>query len=155
MADYYELIAQAITGLGPDATSERRQALYERAQMALLNKLRSVDPPFTEAEIARERMALDQAVRRVEDKVSQGSPEDHPPSFPGHATAFNELATDAEELGETTAEDRRRHYLLQAYSLEIGRMANPSSLDVKLPSMVVTGDATGILSRIWRWRSRA
>src|SRR5258707_8066452 len=100
-------------------------------------------------------MALDQGVRGVEDKVSEGSPEDPPPSSRGPATASNELGTDADELGETTAEDRRRHYLLQAYSLEIGRMANPFSLDVKLPSMVLTGDATGTLSRIWRWRSRA
>jgi hypothetical protein len=155
MADYYELIAKAVASLDPNAPGERRQALYQRAQAALLEKLRSVKPPFTEAEITRERLALEDAVRRVEDEASQGAPDDHPPSFRDHITAFSELATDAVELGETTAEARRRHYLFQANALEIGRMADPSSLNVEATSMIVTGDATGILGRIWRWRSRA
>jgi hypothetical protein len=150
MADYYELIAKAVASLDPDAPSEKRRALYERAQAALLGKLQATTPPFTEAEITRERLALEEAVRRVEDEAAQRDRDAHAP-FRDHLSAFSDLVTDADELGKTTAEATRRHYLLQANALEIGRMANPSSLNVE--SMIVTGDATGILGRIWRWRS--
>ena len=149
MADYYELIAKAVASLDPDAPSESRRALYERAQAALLGKLRTTTPPFTEAEITRERLALEEAVRRVEDGAAQRDRDAR--AFRDHLSTFSDLVTDADELGKTTAEARRRHYLLQANALEIGRMANPSSLNVE--SMIVTGDATGILGRIWRWRS--
>jgi hypothetical protein len=153
MADYYELIAKAVASLDPDAPSESRRALYERAQAALLGKLHATSPPFTEAVITRERLALEEAVRRVEDEAAQRDRDARAPSFRDHLSAFNDLVADAEELGKTTAEARRRHYLLQADALEIGRMANPTWLNVEAPLMVVTGDATGILGRIWRWRS--
>ena len=152
MADYYQLIARAVAGLDVDAPGERRQALYERALAALLGKLTT--PPFTEAEITREQLALEDAVRRVEDEALQRARDAHAPSLRDHVTAFSDLLADADELGRTTAEARRRHYLLLANALEIGRMANPSSPNVEAPSMIVTGDATGILGRIWRWRSR-
>ena len=154
MADYYELIAKAVAGLDPEAPSERRRALYERAQDALLAKLRSITPPFTEAEITRERLALEEAVRRVEDEASQRARDAAGPSFDDHISALNDLVADAEELGQLTAQTNRRHFGLQANALEIGRMANPSALNVEAPSMTVTGSATAILDRIWRWRSR-
>jgi hypothetical protein len=71
MADYYSLITQAVAGLDPDAPDESRQAIYERASAALLAKLRTVEPPFTEADITRERLALEEAVRRVEHEAAQ------------------------------------------------------------------------------------
>lgn len=66
MADYYPLIARAIAGLDPSAPGEQRRALYERARTALISQLRSVQPALSEAEITRERLALEDAVRRVE-----------------------------------------------------------------------------------------
>jgi hypothetical protein len=66
MADYYPLIARAIAGLDASAPSESRRALYERARTALISQLRSVQPALSEAEITRERLALEDAVRRVE-----------------------------------------------------------------------------------------
>jgi hypothetical protein len=66
MADYYPLIARAISGLDPSAPSESRRALYERARTALISQLRGVQPALSEAEITRERLALEDAVRRVE-----------------------------------------------------------------------------------------
>src|SRR5882724_5016870 len=66
MADYYQLITKAVAGLDPAAPSESRRALYERAHAALLAEMRTISPPFTEAEITRERLALEEAVRRVE-----------------------------------------------------------------------------------------
>ena len=64
MADYYPLIARAIAGLDPSAPGESRRALYERARAALIAQLRSVQPPLSESEITRERLSLEEAIRK-------------------------------------------------------------------------------------------
>src|SRR6266700_1207744 len=71
MADYYTLIARAISGLDPSAAGESRRALYERARAALIAQLRSVQPPLSESEITRERLSLEEAVRKVESEAAQ------------------------------------------------------------------------------------
>ena len=65
MTDYYPLLARAVAGLDK-STGEARRALYERARNALVAQLRGTDPPLSESEITRERLALEEAVRRVE-----------------------------------------------------------------------------------------
>src|SRR6267142_3318312 len=71
MADYYPLIARAIAGLDPSAPGEARRALYERARAALIAQLRGVQPPLSESEITRERLSLEEAVRKVESEAAQ------------------------------------------------------------------------------------
>src|SRR6201990_784329 len=71
MADYYPLIARAIAGLDPSAPGESRRALYKRARAALIAQLRGVQPPLSESEITRERLALEEAVRKVESEAAQ------------------------------------------------------------------------------------
>ncbi|UYO39190.1 hypothetical protein KQX62_21140 [Rhodopseudomonas palustris] len=71
MADYYPLIARAIASLDPSAPGEQRRAIYERARAALIAQLRGVQPPLTESEITRERLALEEAVRKVESEAAQ------------------------------------------------------------------------------------
>lgn len=71
MADYYPLIARAVAGLDPNASGESRRALYERARTALISQLRSVEPALSEAEITRERLALEESVRKVEAEAVQ------------------------------------------------------------------------------------
>ncbi|MET0724452.1 MAG: hypothetical protein ABWY64_26995, partial [Tardiphaga sp.] len=71
MADYYPLIARAIAGLDPSAPGDQRRALYERARTALIAQLRSVEPPLSESEITRERLSLEEAVRKVESEAAQ------------------------------------------------------------------------------------
>src|ERR1700692_2686734 len=71
MADYYPLIARAIAGLDPSAPGESRRALYERARAALIAQLRSVQPPLSESQIPRERLSLEEAVRKVESEAAQ------------------------------------------------------------------------------------
>ena len=83
MADYYPLIARAISGLDPNAPGEARRALYERARSALIAQLRSVQPPLTESEITRERLALEEAVRKVESEAAQRA-RDHARSTDSH-----------------------------------------------------------------------
>ncbi|HEU4806604.1 MAG TPA: hypothetical protein VFS91_12505 [Nitrobacter sp.] len=71
MADYYPLIARAIAGLDVNAPGEQRRALYERARSALIAQLRGVEPPLSETEITRERLSLEEAVRKVESEAAQ------------------------------------------------------------------------------------
>jgi hypothetical protein len=65
MANYYPLIAKAVAGLEKN-TGEARRTLYERARSALVAQLRSVNPPLSESDITRERLALEEAIRKVE-----------------------------------------------------------------------------------------
>jgi hypothetical protein len=85
MADYYPLIARAIAGLDPSAPGESRRALYERARTALIAQLRSVQPPLSESEITRERLSLEEAVRKVESEAAQRAREAGRPSGGGGA----------------------------------------------------------------------
>jgi hypothetical protein len=65
MADYYPLIARAVAGLDKN-NGENRRALYERARAALIGQLRSVTPALNESDITRERLALEESIRKVE-----------------------------------------------------------------------------------------
>jgi hypothetical protein len=70
MTDYYPLIARAVAGL-PKSTGEARRVLYERARSALLAQLRGLDPPLAENEITRERLLLEEAIRKVETEAAR------------------------------------------------------------------------------------
>src|SRR4051794_5215022 len=71
MADYYPLVAKAVAGLEKN-TGEGRRTLYERARTALVAQLRGMnDPPLTEAEITRGRLALEEAIRKVEAEAAR------------------------------------------------------------------------------------
>ena len=115
MADYYPLIARAVGGLDSN-TGENRRALYERARSALVNQLRGVDPPLDEDEITRERLGLEEAIRRVETeavthaepKQSETIPPPASPSLRDQALRnFRETVAEAEGLGENAAEANR------------------------------------------------
>src|SRR5947199_9874036 len=65
MADYYPLISRAVGALEKNS-GENRRAIYDRARAALLAQLRGVTPPLDESDITRERLALEESVRKVE-----------------------------------------------------------------------------------------
>lgn len=85
MADYYPLLSRAVSGLD-HSTGEARRTLYERARTALVNQLNSVQPELSVSEITRERLALEEAIRRVEAEAAERSREEEaraaPPSVP-------------------------------------------------------------------------
>ena len=81
MADYHPLIARAVEGLGT-SSGEARRALYERARAALVSQLRSIDPPLSEADITRERLALEDAIRKVEAETVRRSRAEPRPAAP-------------------------------------------------------------------------
>jgi hypothetical protein len=70
MADYYPLIARAVAGLDK-STGDARRALYERARTALVAQLRSVNPPLSENDVTRERLALEESIRKVEAEAAR------------------------------------------------------------------------------------
>jgi hypothetical protein len=77
MTDYQPLLARAISGLERN-TGEARRAIYDRARQALLNQLRAVNPPLADPDITRERLALEDAIRKVETQAAQANPETRP-----------------------------------------------------------------------------
>jgi hypothetical protein len=82
MTDYHPLIARAVDGL-ERSTGEARRALYERARTALVTQLRAVDPPLSESEITKERLALEDAIRKVEaDAARKARAEQRTPAAP-------------------------------------------------------------------------
>jgi hypothetical protein len=72
MADYYSLISRAISAL-PGQTPDARQGVYERARKALVNQLRSIQPPVAEADIAAESRALEEAITRLEIELARAN----------------------------------------------------------------------------------
>jgi hypothetical protein len=72
MTDYLPLIARAVEGLDAN-TGEARRALYERARSALVTQLRSVEPTLPETDITKERLALEDAIRKVEADAARKS----------------------------------------------------------------------------------
>jgi hypothetical protein len=110
------LIARAVGGLDHN-TGENRRALYERARAALVSQLRGVDPPLDEEEITRERLALEDAIRRIETETAEREQPAAPPaeaapaekpSLRDHALRnFRETMAEAEGLGDGAAEANR------------------------------------------------
>jgi hypothetical protein len=112
MADYYPLIARAVGGLEKN-TGENRRALYERARTALVNQLRGVDPPLEESDITRERLALEDSIRKVELEASKRTRSETPeaeerPSLRDQGLRdFRGTVAEAQGLGDATAEANR------------------------------------------------
>jgi hypothetical protein len=69
MADYYSVIAEAVSRL-PANTGDARRELYERARRELAKYFKGQNPPQSEDYVARETLALEAAIRDVEDKSS-------------------------------------------------------------------------------------
>src|SRR5712671_7379419 len=65
MNRYHHLLATAVAGLA-DNTVDARRHLFDRAHGAFLAGLANCKPPLSDAEVAYERAAFEQAVRTVE-----------------------------------------------------------------------------------------
>jgi hypothetical protein len=65
MADYYSLIAGAVSRLASQ-TEEARHALYEHARTVLQQRLHTLDPPLSAVELGNEEAGLEAAISRVE-----------------------------------------------------------------------------------------
>ncbi len=113
MADYYPLISRAVGGLDKN-TGENRRALYDRARAALVSQLRGVEPALDETDITRERLALEEAIRKVEAEAAKRPRADTPEAGVGEPSLrdqglrdFRETVAEAEGLGSAAAEAKR------------------------------------------------
>lgn len=76
MAEYYAVLSKAVAGLDANSSGSRR-AVYDKARNALIGQLKAIDPPLPTAEISRQRLELEEAIRRVEREAASiptGSP---------------------------------------------------------------------------------
>jgi hypothetical protein len=69
MTDYLPLLSRAVANL--ENNPEARRKVYDRARQALLAQLRAMNPPLAEAEITRERLALEEAIRRLDQQAAR------------------------------------------------------------------------------------
>jgi hypothetical protein len=65
MADYYPSISRAVAALDKKSF-ETRRVVYDRARTTLVDQLQRVDPPLSTNERERERLALEDAINKVE-----------------------------------------------------------------------------------------
>jgi hypothetical protein len=79
MADYYPILARAVSGLATN-NAQARQELYEHARTVFIAQLRRQDPQLSTLESIRQSIALETAILRVEAE-SQSMPERHPETF--------------------------------------------------------------------------
>lgn len=127
MADYYPLISRAVSGLDKN-TGENRRALYDRARLALVNQLRGVQPTLEESDITRERLALEESIRKVEAEAAKRAraepPEPEEPSLRDRGLRdFRETVAEAEGLGSASAEAKRAaHATYEAMPVESPRI---------------------------------
>src|SRR5215831_19681326 len=116
MADYYPLIARAVNGLEKNM-GEHRRTLYDRARSALVSQLRGVVPALDETDITRERLALEEAIRKVEaETAKRPRPENSEADTLGPSLRdrglrdFRETVAEAEGLGGAAAQAKRAAY---------------------------------------------
>lgn len=72
MAEYYAVLKKAIGGLD-SGSAEARRAVYDKARNALIGQLKAIDPPLAASEISRQRLELEEAIRRVERETVAGT----------------------------------------------------------------------------------
>ncbi len=78
MAEYYAVLSKAVAGLTESAESRRK--VYDKARNALIGQLKAINPPLPTAEISRQRLELEEAIRRVEREASTAAMSASPPA---------------------------------------------------------------------------
>ncbi len=73
MAEYYAVLKRAVAGLGPTSV-EGRRVVYDKARNALIGQLKAIDPPLPTSEISRQRLDLEEAIRKVEREAAGAAP---------------------------------------------------------------------------------
>ena len=111
MADYYPVLARAVSRLAINDAQARRE-IYERAQTIVIAELRRQDPQKSAPEIMRELAALETAIRRVEAESLSNQTQAPEGPTPPHltatsaATADNDIGVRRESLAGNEAKVR-------------------------------------------------
>src|ERR1700704_4662472 len=91
MSHYHRLLSTAVAGLA-DNTVDARRHLYDRAHGAFLAGLANCEPPLSDAEVAYERTAFEQAVRTVEAETTGRTNRDTTSKEQAHRTVHSNVA---------------------------------------------------------------
>ncbi|WP_156829315.1 hypothetical protein [Amorphus coralli] len=70
MADFHTVLKRAVSAL-PDKSGPNRRAVYDKARKALLKQLQSLDPPLPAQEVTQQRLALEDAIRKLEAEIAR------------------------------------------------------------------------------------
>jgi len=111
MADYYPVLARAVSRLAINDAQARRE-VYERAQTIVIAELRRQVPQKSAPEIMRELAALETAIRRVEAESLSNQTQAPEGPTPPHltatsaATADNDIGVRRESLAGNEAKVR-------------------------------------------------
>ncbi len=106
MADYYTVLKRAVTAL-PENSGELRRDVYEKARKAIIRQLEGFEPPLSPSEITRQRLALEECIRRVEAEAARealglGTATAAPPSPLEPAPSPAETSASEDEVSEET-----------------------------------------------------
>ncbi len=145
MADYYPLISRAVAGLERNS-GENRRALYERARAALLAQLRGVTPALNESDITRERLALEESIRKVEAEAArqfvEPSRQPPPPKIrPAEPRQWEEPPAAKSRAAEPRPADSRQWEDVEPSSPPPRRYVNPPSSAAPEPRQEARQDA--------------
>jgi len=127
MADYYQLIARAVSAL-PNNSPEARNAIYERARQALLKQLRVLEPPISEEDIERETQSLEEAIARLEIKTAI-------------AAGTDAASTQAETKDSSQKKQGESLALIQQQEAATPKEPPPPPVPVEQPPPVVPDEA--------------
>ncbi len=72
MAEYYAVLSRAVASLEAN-TPEARRAVYDKARNALIGQLKAIVPPLPTSEISRQRLELEEAIRRAEREAANAA----------------------------------------------------------------------------------
>jgi hypothetical protein len=72
MPDYYSLLIRALTRLDSN-TAKTRRVVYGMARDALVKQARAIEPAIREADLTKERLKLERAIRKVEAEELEGN----------------------------------------------------------------------------------
>jgi hypothetical protein len=72
MAEYYAVLSRAVASLEA-STPEARRAVYDKARNALIGQLKAIVPPLPTSEISRQRLELEEAIRRAEREATSSA----------------------------------------------------------------------------------
>ncbi len=102
MTDYYVVLKRAVGGLEHEAPDVRR-SIYDKARAALLGQLKAITPPLTTAEISKQRLELEEAIRRVEREAAMTAAGPSPARVRAAAAAADAMAAEQIRLAEEEA----------------------------------------------------
>jgi len=81
MAEYYTVLKKAVGKLGAN-TADARRTVYGEVRKALIEELKAAAPPLSKAEIAGQRLELEEAIRKVEREAVANSQRPSAPARP-------------------------------------------------------------------------